>query len=161
MKTCNYCGHQNDDTATTCSGCGEPLNNPAETDTAADLRDTTLNPVIVATFENTEHAGVLRAELEAAGIEAWIPEDFSFEFPPQTASVQVAAKDAVAAGEIAAEFRKVTLAQLHPPATRQPDPAQLSIRGPVPDTNKCVSCGAPIPSGATLCPKCAPAEARG
>ncbi len=106
MKTCSYCGHQNQDTAATCSGCGKLLETPATPKAPSDLEDTALDPVIVATFENTEHAGVLKAELEAAGIEAWIPEDFSVEFPPQTATVQVAAKDAAAAAEIAAEFRK-------------------------------------------------------
>ena len=154
MKTCTECGYQNEDAAEKCSRCGKPLASSLSSQAESDLRDPALDPVIIATFENTEHAGVLKAELDAAGIEAWIPEDFSIEFPPQTVSIQVATKDAAAAGEIADEFRKARGLNEPPPrAPTSPEP-RTATGIAVPNTRPCVSCGAAISYDAARCPAC-------
>jgi ribosomal protein L40E len=150
MKPCTYCGQENQDSAERCSACGKAFDNYPITPRGGDLKDPALDPVIVATFENTEHAGVLQTRLEDAGIESWIPEDFSFEFPPQTVSVQVAAKDAEAAREIALEFRKPDAEGVE----KNAELASSAPPGPIPNSRACVSCGAPVPLDAALCPKC-------
>ena len=155
MKTCKYCGQENPDLSVTCNGCGKPLEALPPTQAAGHLNDPGLDPVIVATFENTEHAGVLKTRLEHAGIEAWIPEDCSIEFPPQTASVQVAAKDALTAQAIASEFRKLAkrgTAEEMPPERRVSN--EETAGQTIPGHRACVSCEAAIPYDAVLCPKC-------
>jgi hypothetical protein len=108
MKTCTHCGHVNEDNANACAGCGK--NFPAASRKKVDprLQDPTLAPKIVATFSNLEQASVLKARLEAAGIEAWIPEEFepqvfSAVIPLERITVRVAAKDFEAAQAVLAQ----------------------------------------------------------
>jgi putative signal transducing protein len=101
MKTCDYCGRQNDDTAELCVECGKALAQRAEP-TDPQLLDPALRPVIVATFSNLQQASVLAARLQAAGIEATIPEEyapqvFSAVIPLERITVRVPAKDYEAA----------------------------------------------------------------
>ena len=107
MKTCRHCGRDNADTATACAGCGKTLAAPSSKGDP-QLKDPSLAPRIVATFSNLEQASVLKARLESAGIEAWIPE----EFEPQVFSavisleritVRVVAKDYAAAQSVLAQ----------------------------------------------------------
>jgi len=109
MKTCSYCGRENEDAADVCVECGTgmtsapPVVDPQLTDPARAL-------VIVRTFGTMERASMLAARLAAAGIEACIPESgtqpFSNVIPLDYATVRVAAKDRDAAEGIAVEMAK-------------------------------------------------------
>jgi ribosomal protein L40E len=156
MKVCIHCGRENVDTATTCGGCGKSLSEPETA--GANPRDPALDPVVVGTFKTAEEASVLRAWLQSAGIEAWVPEDLSAEYAWEYAHVQVAAKDAQAAGELADEFMKNT----EPPPTQKSGAQEGNAAAnaaeasavQVPGRRQCVSCGAWISYDANLCPKC-------
>src|ERR1043166_8994016 len=109
MKTCSYCGRENEDAVDVCveGGTGmpsaPPVVDPHLTDPARAL-------VIVRTFGTMERAAMLAARLAAAGIEACIPESgtqpFSNVIPLDYATVRVAAKDRDAAEGIAVEMAK-------------------------------------------------------
>ena len=96
MKPCKYCGHENEDAALYCVECRTEFESkeaidPKLTDPAAAL-------VPVAEFGDLIHAGLLKDELEAAGIAACIPEDMSANpfgqfMPLASFTVQVAASD--------------------------------------------------------------------
>jgi len=116
MKTCSHCGAANEDTAQVCAGCGKKFARSKSQKVDPALVDPLLDPAIVATSSSLEEASVLKTRLEAAGIEAWIPEEygaqvFSAVIPLEPISVQVAAKDLSAA--------KAVLAQTPPPAEEQ------------------------------------------
>ncbi|HSU55427.1 MAG TPA: DUF2007 domain-containing protein [Candidatus Dormibacteraeota bacterium] len=103
MKTCSYCGHENNDTATVCAECGEAFAVPEPVDPA--LTDPHNSLVIVATFGDTVEASVLKNRLEEAGIEACIPEELDpspfGNFPPLArVTVRVAEKDFARAREV-------------------------------------------------------------
>ena len=107
MKTCSYCGHVNEDSATVCAGCGEALNDKAEP-VDPELIDPNENLVIVATFDDTVEASLAKDRLEQAGIEACIPEEldpspFGNFRPLARVTLRVAQKDAAAAKEVLAE----------------------------------------------------------
>jgi hypothetical protein len=106
MKKCAYCGRDNEDMAVACRECGEEFE--ALSDPAPQLIDPALSPVIVGTFGSLEEANWLAARLEAAGIEAFIPEEFASQVfsavvPFELVTVRVAAKDYEAAKAIVAE----------------------------------------------------------
>jgi len=108
MKTCPHCGHVNEDNATACAGCGAALANRSASKVDPQLKDPALAPKIVATFSNLEQASVLKARLEAAGLEAWIPEEyepqvFSAVIPLERITVRVATKDYEAAQAVLAQ----------------------------------------------------------
>jgi hypothetical protein len=105
MKTCSYCGRENEDAAIRCQECGEDSLPPDE----ADRRLT--NPadslVVVATPGDTVEANLLKDRLERAGIEACVPEELDpspfGNFPPLAhVTVRVAQKNNEAAKEILA-----------------------------------------------------------
>lgn len=107
MKTCPSCGHVNADSATACAGCGKSFPATSRGKVDPQLKDPTLAPKIVATFSNLEQASVLKARLEAAGIETWIPEEFepqvfSAVISLENITVRVAAKDYEAAQAVLA-----------------------------------------------------------
>ena len=106
MKPCTYCGCQNEDSATLCKECGTEFALPEPVD--PQLTDPADALVVVATFGDTVEASLLKARLEAAGIEACIPEELNpspfGNFQPMAhVTVQVAARDAEAAREILAD----------------------------------------------------------
>ncbi len=106
MKTCSYCGYINEDSATACAGCGEKFATPEQPD--PELVDPNEDLVVVATFGDTVEASVAKGKLEAAGLEACIPEELDpspfGNFPPLArVTVRVAKKDAAAAREVLAE----------------------------------------------------------
>jgi hypothetical protein len=108
MKTCSKCGQPNEDAAQVCAGCGEKLAAPRPSKVDPALVDPALDPAIVGRFGSLEEASVLQSRLEAAGIEAWIPEEygsrvFSAVIPLEPLTVQVAAKDLAAARALLAE----------------------------------------------------------
>jgi hypothetical protein len=108
MKHCSYCGHDNEDTALTCAGCGETLDLPEPPSTEGELADPALSPVVVASFSSLQEASLLADRLEAAGIEAEIPEEyaeqvFSGVIPLSRITVRVAAKDYESAKAVLAE----------------------------------------------------------
>jgi hypothetical protein len=103
MKTCSYCGHQNEDSATRCVECNEdfPVPEPVE----PGLTDPNKALAVVATFGDSVEASVIKARLEAAGIEACIPEELDpspfGNFPPLArVTVRVAEEDLAAAKEV-------------------------------------------------------------
>ena len=103
MKPCSYCGQENEDEALRCAGCDtefEPPEDPALRDPASAL-------VTLATFGDLIHATLLKDGLEAAGITACIPEEFSTNpfgsvIGMAHITVQVAARDLEAAREVLA-----------------------------------------------------------
>src|SRR5215831_9980873 len=105
MKTCSYCGRENEDDADVCSACGTGMPSPAPA-VDPELNDPAKALVIVRSFGTEEQASLLAARLAAAGIEACIPEagtqPFSQVIPPGIVTVRVAAKDREAAKAIAA-----------------------------------------------------------
>jgi len=105
MKSCAYCGRENQHEAKHCCECGLEFRVKEEIDPR--LTDPHATLITLAVFADLVHAVLLKADLEAAGIEACIPEDlapnlFGHFFPLARITVQVAAKDYEAAKEILA-----------------------------------------------------------
>jgi hypothetical protein len=107
MKKCPYCGHQNEDSLSLCSICQTELSPTPAPACDPQLTDPTLALVTVASFRSLEEAGMLKARLESAGIEACIPEEFSPHIfwtmtptPLEAVTVRVAAKDFEAAKQV-------------------------------------------------------------
>src|SRR5207253_8958054 len=75
MKTCSYCGRQNDDTAIACSECGTGMVSLPAPEVDAQLSDPAAALVIVGNFNTMAQASLLSTCLEAAGIESCIPEE--------------------------------------------------------------------------------------
>jgi len=110
MTKCAYCGGEAADDAATCPGCGTALDRSTTPPVDPQLKDPAFSMVIVATFRTVVDAGMLRTRLEAAGIEACIPEEYNPQIfwsavpsPLERVTVRVAAKDYEAAKEIAEE----------------------------------------------------------
>src|SRR5260221_4378774 len=106
MKSCTYCGCQNEDDAIRCKECGTEFATPEEVD--PQLTDPAEALVAVATFGDSVEASLLKDRLELAGIEACIPEElnpspFGNFVPMAHVTVKVAAKDLEAAKEILAD----------------------------------------------------------
>jgi hypothetical protein len=106
MKSCKYCGCQNEDAADRCKECGTDFVPPEEVD--PQLTNPADALVVVATFGDSVEASLLKDRLELAGIEACIPEElnpspFGNFRPMAHVTVQVAAKDLAAAKEILAD----------------------------------------------------------
>ena len=109
MKTCSHCGYENETTASTCAKCAvqfEPPDVPPE----GVLTDPDFSLVILATFRTVIDAGLLKTRLEAAGIEACIPEELTPQIfwnvvpsPLERVTVRVRAKDYEAAKEFLAD----------------------------------------------------------
>jgi len=105
MKTCAYCGRENEDAALRCVECGSQFESREVIDPR--LTDPALALVTVAKFGDLIHATLLKDELVLAGISACIPEDLSAnpfgQLNPLTQfTVQVAARDRDGAMEIIA-----------------------------------------------------------
>lgn len=169
MKKCNYCGRENDDKAIACTECGNEFSASPKSETDQDLRDPALSPVVVATFASLQEASLLAGRLEEAGIEAFVPEEYSEQvfsavIPLARLTVRVAAKDYEAARAVivaeGGEERELATASpgdselkgrtgaTHRAAGSDADPA-CSEGGKL-----CVSCNTVVPSEATICPKC-------
>ncbi len=123
--------------------------------------DPALSLVVVASFSSLAEASLLVGDLEAAGIEACIPEEtspvFSGVISLQPLTVRVAAKDAAEARAIASEWKQRVAAPVEEeaPASRQKGTDASRGDEPLSGPRKlCVSCGAAIPISAALCPKC-------
>ena len=106
MKTCSYCGRQNEDTAVACPECGTGIVSSPPPEVDAQLSDPANALVIVGSFDTMAQASLLLTRLEAAGIEACIPEEYASQLsstviPLGCVTVRVAARDIVAAQAIA------------------------------------------------------------
>ena len=106
MKTCSYCGRQNDDTAIACSECGSGIVSLPPPEIDPQLIDPAGALVVVGSFDTIAQASLLLTRLEAAGIEACIPEEYGSQLssnviPLGCVTVRVAAKDFEAAKAIA------------------------------------------------------------
>jgi hypothetical protein len=104
MRACPYCGRDNEWAATHCCECGTEFD-PEQDEVDPQLTDPQLALVTLAVFPDLTQATLLMNDLEAAGIEACIPEElspnaFGHFFPLSHITVQVAAKDLTAAREI-------------------------------------------------------------
>ena len=102
MKSCAYCGCENDEAAGRCKECGVEFPVPEQVD--PQLTDPHGALVVVATFGDAVEASLLKARLEQAGIEACIPEEldpspFGNFKPLAHVTVRVAEKDYAAAKE--------------------------------------------------------------
>jgi hypothetical protein len=105
MKTCPYCGRENEEAVTHCKECGEEFAPIEKVD--PQLTDPSGSLVVLATFGDTVEASLLKDRLEQAGIEACIPEELEpspfGNFPPLAhVTVRVAEKDYQAAKEVLA-----------------------------------------------------------
>src|SRR5688500_13628908 len=99
MKTCPYCGRENEATLRVCCECGLELESVQPVD--PQLTDPALALVVVGTFSTLVEASVAKSRLDQAGIEACIPEEFTPQIfgagiasPLERITVRVAAKDA-------------------------------------------------------------------
>src|SRR6266446_3351822 len=107
MKSCPYCGRENNDETTHCGDCGTQFQEGEELDPV--LTDPGAELVPVATFGDLLEATLLKTKLEAAGIEACIPEDFASNpfgnfIPLAHVTVQVAATNLDPAKAIVADM---------------------------------------------------------
>ncbi len=109
MKNCPYCGQENGDDAAVCLICHTELTPPPEAERDPQLEDSDLALVIVGTFRNAVDANMVKARLEAAGIESCVPEEYTPQIfwygvtsPLETVTVRVAAKDYEAARQLLA-----------------------------------------------------------
>src|SRR6478736_7090004 len=108
MKKCSYCGRENTAAAAVaCFECGTKFEAPEISKVDPVLQDPALALVVVGTFGNVVDASMVRTRLEAAGIEACIPEEYTPQIlwyavtsPLEQVTVRVAAKDYEAAREI-------------------------------------------------------------
>jgi len=103
MKTCSYCGRENEDAATQCIECAEDFLPQEKAD--PQLADPAGSLVVLATFGDTVEANLLKDQLAQAGIEACIPEEldpspFGNFAPLAHVTVRVAEKDYAAAKEV-------------------------------------------------------------
>jgi hypothetical protein len=74
MKKCSYCGRENPDNAVNCFECGTDefeSNAPAQAEKNDDLDEL----VTLTTCQKLADADLIRAKLDAAGIEAFIPDE--------------------------------------------------------------------------------------
>jgi len=168
MKTCAYCGGENEDQAMACSGCGTKFETaPEPVFEDPDLTDPGLAPVVVATFRNLPEASFLVERLQEAGIEAWLPEEFGQVFSGVIAldpiTVRVTAKDLEAAKGVIEEIRATAIvpgpSNSSVPGQIEGSSGQLNLNQPAkpsePGTQKlCVACSKVIPANAVLCPIC-------
>lgn len=125
MKTCSYCGRENEEAALVCEECAtefHPLDlvQPALTDPTETL-------VVVAVFGDLVHATLLKDQLDAAGIQSCIPEElasspFGTLLPLGRITVRVARRDYEAAMEI---FEMSKRTSLPPPLPPPPPPPLL------------------------------------
>ena len=168
MKKCSHCGQENADIATACSECGTEFPGPEIPEDPKRLLDPALSLAIVATFRNVVDAGLFRARLEAAGIEACIPEEYTPQIvwnvtpsPVETVTVRVAVKDYEAAKALLEDYVDTSIIAALPLAQEaeaqigsfRPEQQDEMITGSQGQT-ECVSCGAVIPEAVKLCPKC-------
>jgi len=168
MKKCAYCGCPNEDTAVGCAECGEQFERSSSLEPEPQSLDPALSPVIVAQFSSLQQASVLAGRLEAAGIQASIPEEYSEQIFSgvvglERLTVRVAAKDYEAAMAVVGEGAEATSTSVPPRSSgRQKDarPEKRDADTGAEETSTqearqlCESCGAEIPETAHLCPKC-------
>src|SRR3954447_20997404 len=100
MKKCPYCGHENVNEARVCLICHTGLDAAPPPPREPQAEDPTLVMRIVANFPNVVDADVFKTRLEAAGIEAFVPEEYTPQIfwagitsPLEGVTVRVAAKD--------------------------------------------------------------------
>lgn len=117
MKRCAYCGREREDTVSLCPECG----NDAVKETPGNPHDTTAddseaprknNLVTLKTCRDIVEADMIKAQFEAEGISAYVPDQFlsqTFALNPNAFGfvvLQVAEKDAEAARRILVSFQK-------------------------------------------------------
>jgi hypothetical protein len=167
MKNCPYCGRENEDAAVVCSICHTQLDAPPAPQVDPQLQDPALSLRFVASFRNVVDAGLFKARLEAAGIEACIPEEYAphlfwnlIPSPLESVTVQVAAKDYEAAKALFSDYVDTSMTSMQQSAAEpqketasKGDTVEVETGGP--ESRKlCVACRAEIPESAGLCPKC-------
>jgi RNA polymerase subunit RPABC4/transcription elongation factor Spt4 len=169
MKNCSYCGRENDDSAVVCRECGTEFDtSPPAAPVDPQLEDLSLSLVIAATFSNVVDASLFKTRLEAAGIEACIPEELTPQIlwsvipsPLERVTVRVAAKDYDAARALFTENIDASTTAVPPrPAdldghnSSDDDDVVEEETDAVQNRKQCVACDAVILGNARLCPKC-------
>jgi len=77
MKTCAYCGRENDDAALRCQECGtEEFNTTAATERGVPELDPDEEFVTLISTQRLADADLIVSRLQAAGIEGFIPDQF-------------------------------------------------------------------------------------
>jgi putative signal transducing protein len=166
MKRCDYCGHENTQGALTCAGCGKKLDPPSVSGVDSTLKDHALAPVVLKTFTDPMEANALVTRLQAAGIDAYMPQDgstnvFSGILPFERVTVQVPLKDFEAARKLAESLAGLESSEsadeIPGPESGTGSGLQDQLELPaldVPNRTRCVSCGAAVPYDSILCPEC-------
>jgi hypothetical protein len=139
MKRCAYCGREREDTVTLCPECGndavkESLGSPLET-TAEDSEPPRKNKLItLKTCRDIVEADMIRAQLEAEGISAYVPDQFisqTFALNPNAFGfvvLQVAEKDAEAAKQILGTFQKPPASENQTAVDHSQEPLSRQMR---------------------------------
>ena len=163
MKFCGYCGCQNEDGAAVCRECRQELAPEENPEERRWLEDPELSLRVVATFRNSVDAGQFYARLEAAGIEACVPEEYTPQIflnlipsPLEAVTVRVAAKDYEAAKALYDQFETTLKHRSAEPEGRFDSAPVETKEVPSNSTAKksCVACAASIPEDADVCPRC-------
>jgi hypothetical protein len=121
--------------------------------------------MVLKTFGTVVDANLFRAHLEAYGIEACVPEEYTPQIfwnvipsPLESVTVRVAAKDYEAAKAILAVY--VITARTATPGVSQlendtlPGTPAIPLGADESPSKICVSCRAAIPASSAICPKC-------
>jgi hypothetical protein len=167
MKKCPYCAQENEDAAVVCSICHTELAPPPSPPVDPQLQDPALSLRVVSTFKNVIDAGLFKARLEAAGIEACVPEEYTphlflnvIPSPLESVTVRVAAKDYDAAKALFSNYVDTSM-NFAPESAAEPQKEALSTivtASTEPDSSQprklCVNCRAEISESTSLCPKC-------
>jgi ribosomal protein L40E len=172
MKKCPYCGHENVDEARECLICHTNLDPVPGAPRDPEAEEPELAMKVVASFANVVDADVFKTRLEAAGIEAFIPEEYTPNIlwtaitnPLEGVTLRVAAKDYDAAKALyeSAEASVAVPPKIPPSNTGtsagpQVITQQEEMTGP---SKLCVACNAKISEAASVCPKCGYSQPEG
>jgi hypothetical protein len=165
MKKCPYCGHENVNEARLCEICHTELEPAPQAPRDPQAEDPALAMRVVATFANVVDADVFKTRLEAAGIEAFIPEEYTPQIlwaaivsPLEGVTLRVAAKDYDAARALyeSAEVSSAVPPQIPRSNTGTSGKVEAVVEDAVETgpSKLCVACNARMPEKSSVCPKC-------
>jgi len=165
VKKCPHCGHENEEGAKACLNCHAELDPTPASQPLPPTEDPALAMRVVASFGNVVDADVFKTRLEAAGIEAFIPEEYTPQIlwaaivsPLEGVTVRVDAKDYEAARALYESFEasgavpsRISPSNTGTGAKREAMAERVEDSQP---RKLCVACNAKIPEAAGVCPKC-------
>ena len=122
MKTCSYCGFENQDADLNCAGCKKEL--PSREPADSLLTDSEERLVVLAVCRTVIEANMLKLRLESASIEACVPEEltpqifwYAVPSPLEEVTVRVRFRDLAAAREVLEDRGTATPPPLPPGAS--------------------------------------------